>query len=138
MFNPQTKMFEVQGYGYAVFMKKLAEALATGKYTMTGGKFPQPFGMSFRASLPLVGEANEKEISEKATEVPTQPVPTAEDTSETIHDDKVVPDWDKLNALVKAGDKDGIEDYCKPFGVDLNKRLSPKNMLKEFKDFVGA
>lgn len=53
-------------------------------------------------------------------------------------DAKTVPDWKKLKDMVMRGDKDGIEAYCKPFGITLKKTKSPANMLKDFKDYVGA
>lgn len=49
-----------------------------------------------------------------------------------------IPDWEKLDTFVSLSDKDGMEAYCRGFGIDLNKRKSPQNMLIEFKVFIGA
>lgn len=63
---------------------------------------------------------------------------TESEPEEKLHDDTVIPDWALLDKMVLAGDKNAIEAYCKPFGINLKKTQSPANMLKSFKDHVGA
>lgn len=83
----------------------------------------------------------EEPVKEVVAEVVFQATPeiTIEDTdSEAIHPETVIPDWELLEKLVRAGDKNAIEAYCKPFGINLKKTQSPANMLKSFKEHVGA
>lgn len=44
------------------------------------------------------------------------------------------PDWKLLDRLVEEGNKEEIEKVGKKFGIELDKRKSPKNMLKQFKE----
>lgn len=80
-------------------------------------------------------------VEEVVKEVVFQAKPSEAATEEVegeLHDDTVIPDWALLDKLVLAGDKNAIEAYCKPFGINLKKTQSPANMLKSFKEHVGA
>lgn len=77
--------------------------------------------------LPEVTATFETEPVEKMVE------PRVEGSSPTD-----IPDWKKLDTFVSLSDKNGMEAYCRGFGIDLNKRKSPQNMLIEFKVFIGA
>jgi hypothetical protein len=49
-----------------------------------------------------------------------------------------VPDWSKLGEYVLSGDKDAIEAEGLRFGVDLSRRKTASNMVKDLRDHVGA
>ncbi len=124
-FKPQT--IQVRKFILGEFIKAIKEAELEGyifnEYEVwrLGGEY------LVNMSLPAVFQAEAVKVSEVVEKT------TVEGDSGTD-----VPDWEKLDAFVKAEDKDGMEAYCKGFGIDLNKRKSPANMYKEFKKHVGA
>lgn len=138
-YNPETKRFEISVHGFRNFMQVVNKALADG-YTLEGGVFPQPFGERYAAQLYKAGATEVTDTNKPSEGVEDDKSPKSEAGSEETNkvSDTTVPDWELLDKLVLKGDKDAIEAYCKPFGIDLNKRKSPANMLTEFKEFVGA
>lgn len=101
-------------------------------------------GREYIADLRQPVEEVEKEVVVEAVFQTTSEITTEKTDSEVhtaegdIHPDTVIPDWELLEKLVRAGDKNAIEAYCKPFGINLKKTQSPANMLKSFKEHVGA
>lgn len=89
-------------------------------------------GREYIADLRQPEEEKEVVFESKPSESTLQE-PVTEALPETV-----IPDWELLDKLVLAGDKNAIEEYCKAFGVNLKKTQSPANMLKSFKEYVGA
>ena len=67
--------------------------------------------------------------------LPTTPLISLE--TELVEDSLEV-DWGKVDSFpnTKEG-KDSLEAYAVPFGIDLKKNKSLKNMISDFKEFVS-
>lgn len=131
--NPETNRAVIQVNGFRNFIIELGKALKEG-FTLTDCVVHMPFGFRFCVEVYKAGEEpSAQEIVEDVIDDDTESIAVEDEITETT-----VPDWEALDAMVLAGNKDAIEAYCEPFGIDLNKRKSPANMLLEFKEFVGA
>lgn len=127
----------IRAYELGVFVKKVHEEAIDG-YVINEHEVYKA-GREYVATL-RVPETGEDTVRGGETDSIPESTATFQTEPLTRHDvsDKTIPDWKKLDKMVREGDKDGIEAYCKPFGITLKKTKSPFNMLKDFKEYVGA
>ncbi len=113
-------------------LEKTKEGYVFDKYQ------PYRLGCEYLTDMHLAGSEGDKtvKLSEELEVAINDDTSSTGDSTEL--EGHILPDWEKLDKLVADSNKDAIEDYCKPFGIDLSKRKSPANMLKDFKKHVGA
>lgn len=125
---------QVRSHLLGEFVTKVIEASHKGYHFSPHEVYR--LGREYIADLRLVPKETFYQPSVQTLEKVAQDV-AVEEAAKT-HAATVVPDWALLNRMVRDGDKDGLESYCKPFGINLKKTKSVVNMLKDFKTHVGA
>lgn len=132
----KTATVQVRAFLLGEFVQKILDKQSEGY--VFDKESPYRIGRQYITDLTLGSELNSTQETPEGEKESGDSSKVTPEIAPEIAPDTVIPDWDKLDNLVKADDKDGLEDYCKAFGIDLNKRKSSANMLKEFKVFVGA
>lgn len=73
-----------------------------------------------------------------APEPDPAPAPAEGEGDEGTADVSAAVDWEFVDALVAEGDKAGLDEYAKGFGVDLDRRKSAENMAAAFRESVES